>query len=128
MWALPHYPERQRGTNLAQLLPVGTDEVILNITLTAVLFLPSPLTLCPALQCCRKSVWTNPAAVSTAGGLTAWHRYCHLSAMARRILYSLHDQRFGSGSPPKVYVQHINSSGQAVFTQMACQYRLRPIC
>jgi hypothetical protein len=101
-----------------QLLPVGTDEVILKYYLDSGSF--------PAItrhiyaqryNAAGNPVWTNPAAVSTAGGLTAWTQVLpFISDGSDGFFIAWHDQRFGSGSPPKVYVQHINSSGQAVFT------------
>jgi hypothetical protein len=101
-----------------QLLPVGTDDVILKYFLDSGTF--------PAItrhiyaqryNSSGTAVWASPAVVSNAGGLVVWTQVLpFINDGSDGFFLAWHDQRFGPSNPYKVYVQHINSSGQAVFT------------
>ena len=101
-----------------QLLPVGSDDVVLKYYQDSGSF--------PAItrhiyaqryNSSGTAVWSNPVVVSNAGGITAWTQVLPFVNDGQDGFYmAWHDQRYGSGSPPKVYVQHINSSGTPVFT------------
>jgi hypothetical protein len=101
-----------------QLLPVGSDDVILKYFLDTGTF--PALTRNVYAQRYNSSgtaVWSTPTTVTNLGGLTAWTQVLpFISDGADGFYIAWHDQRYGSGSPPKVYVQHVNSGGQAVFT------------
>jgi hypothetical protein len=101
-----------------QLLPVGTDEVILKYFQdTGPVNAPIRHIYAQRYNSSGSPVWSSAAVVSNVGGITAWTQiFPFINDGSDGFYIAWHDQRFGPSSPPKVYVQHINSSGQAVFT------------
>ncbi len=108
------------GTNTfswPQLLPVGADDVILKYFEDTGSF--------PALtrhiyarrfDASGNEVWSSPTTVSNAGGITAWTQVLPFINDGQDGFYiAWHDQRYGASQPPKIYVHHINSAGQALF-------------
>jgi hypothetical protein len=101
-----------------QLLPVGTDEVILKYFQDTGTF-PSITRNIYAQRydASGNPVWASPTVVTGLGGIVAWTQVLPFENDGSDGFYiAWHDQRYGPSSPSKVYVQHINSSGQAVFT------------
>ena len=100
------------------MLPVGTDEVILKYYQDSGTF--------PAItrhiyaqkyNASGTAVWSSPTVVSNAGGIVAWTQVLpFINDGSDGFYMAWHDQRNGPSQPYKVYVQHINSSGQAVWT------------
>jgi hypothetical protein len=101
-----------------QLLPVGADEVILKYFIDTGSF--------PALtrhiyaqrfNSSGTAVWSSATTVSNAGGITAWTQVLpFINDGQDGFFIAWHDQRYGPGQPPKIYVHRINSAGQALFT------------
>jgi len=100
-----------------QLLPVGTDEVILKYFQDSGTFPGITRNIyAQKYNSSGSPVWTSPVAITNAGGITAWTQVLpFVNDGSDGFFIAWHDQRYGAGSPPKIYVQHINSSGQAVF-------------
>ena len=62
-------------------------------------------------------VWSSETVVTDQGGIVAWTQVLPFENDGSDGFYiAWHDQRYGPSNPSKVYVQHINSNGQAVFT------------
>lgn len=101
-----------------QLIPVSTDEVILKYFQDTGSF-PSITRNIYAQRYDADGdpVWSSAAVVTNMGGIVAWTQVLPFENDGSDGFYiAWHDQRYGPSSPSKVYVHHINSSGQAVFT------------
>lgn len=101
-----------------QLIPVGTDDVILKYFHdVGPPNAPTRLIYAQRYDADGDPVWSSPTIVSNAGGITAWYQVLpFINDGSDGFFLAWHDQRYGPSQPPMVYVQHINSSGQAVFT------------
>ncbi len=101
-----------------QLIPVGSDDVILKYFQDTGTF-PSITRNIYAQRydADGNAVWSSTTVVTNLGGIVAWTQVLPFENDGSDGFYiAWHDQRYGPSSPSKVYVQHINSSGQAVFT------------
>jgi hypothetical protein len=101
-----------------QLIPVGSDDVILKYFQDTGTF-PSLTRNIYAQRYDTDGdpVWSSPTVVTNMGGIVAWTQVLPFENDGSDGFYiAWHDQRYGPSSPSKVYVHHINSSGQAVFT------------
>jgi hypothetical protein len=101
-----------------QLIPVGSDEVILKYFQDTGTF-PSITRNIYAQRydADGNPVWSSPTVITNMGGIVAWTQVLPFEDDGSDGFYiAWHDQRYGPSNPSKVYVHHINSSGQAVFT------------
>jgi hypothetical protein len=101
-----------------QLLPVGTDDVILKyFEDTGPPYSPTRHIYAQRYDADGNPVWSSAVEVSNAGGITAWEQILpFINDGSDGFYMAWHDQRYGPGSPPSIYVQHLNSDGQPQFT------------
>ncbi len=120
LWGPDGITLSQSGTTYSwpQLLPVGTDDIILKyFEDTGPSYSPTRHIYAQRYDADGDPVWSSPVEVESTGGMTAWTQVLpFINDGSDGFFIAWHDQRFGPSAPPKVYVQHINSSGQPVFT------------
>ncbi|MBM3405135.1 MAG: T9SS type A sorting domain-containing protein [Bacteroidetes bacterium] len=100
-----------------QLLPVGSDDVILKYFLdTGPSYSPTRHVYAQRYNASGSPVWATPAAISTAGGISAWTQiFSFINDGSDGFYIAWHDDR-DNNMLASSYVQHINSSGSVVFT------------
>lgn len=99
-----------------QLLPVGNDEVILKyFDDSGIPNAPTRHVFAQRYNSSGAAVWTNPATISTAGGISAWTQIFPFINDGNDGFYiAWHDDR-DNNMMSSVWVQHINEQGIAQF-------------
>jgi hypothetical protein len=100
-----------------QLLPVGTDDVILKYFDDAgSTMYPTRHVFAQRYNTAGTPVWSSPAAISTAGGITSWTQiFDFINDGSDGFYISWHDDR-DNNQRASVFVQHVNSSGVPQYT------------
>ncbi len=99
-----------------QLLPVGTDEVIMKYFKdTGVPNAPTRHVFAQRYSATGTAVWSSPASVSTAGGISAWTQiFPFINDGSDGFFIAWHDDR-DNNQRASSFVQHVSSSGTVLF-------------
>lgn len=99
-----------------QLLPVGNDEVILKyFEDTGPSYSPTRHVYAQRYNANGNPVWSSPAAISTAGGISAWTQIFPFINDGNDGFYiAWHDDR-DNNMLSSTYVQHISNAGAVLF-------------
>jgi len=99
-----------------QLLPVGNDEVILKYFHdTGPSMSPTRHVYAQRYNASGSPVWSSPASVSTAGGISAWTQiFSFISDGSDGFYIAWHDDR-DNNLLSSTFVQHISSDGIVLF-------------
>ncbi|HNY01057.1 MAG TPA: carboxypeptidase-like regulatory domain-containing protein [Bacteroidales bacterium] len=99
-----------------QLLPVGTDDVIMKyFNDTGMPSAPTRHVLAQRYNASGTAVWTTPAAISTAGGISAWTQiFPFINDGSDGFYIAWHDDR-DNNQRASSFVQHVSSSGAVLF-------------
>ncbi|MBS4056348.1 MAG: carboxypeptidase regulatory-like domain-containing protein [Bacteroidales bacterium] len=100
-----------------QLLPVGTDDVILKLFEdSGPVNAPTRYVLAKRFNSSGAPVWSNFTTVSNAGGISAWTQiFPFINDGSDGFYMAWHDDR-DNNQRASVYVQHVNSSGVVQYT------------
>ena len=100
-----------------QLLPVGTDDVILKyFEDTGSILYPTRHVLAQRYNGSGNAVWTAATTISSAGGISAWTQiFPFINDGSDGFYIAWHDDR-NNDQRASSFVQHVNSSGGVVFT------------
>jgi hypothetical protein len=100
-----------------QLLPVGSDEVILKyFEDTGPVNAPTRHVKAQRYNSTGSPVWSSPATVSSAGGISAWTQiFPFINDGSDGFFMTWHDDR-DNNQRASTFVQHVNSAGTVVFT------------
>ncbi len=99
-----------------QLLPVGSDEVIMKYYDDAgSTMYPTRSIYAKKFNASGSPVWSSPAAVSTAGGISAWTQILpFINDGSDGFYIAWHDDR-DNNLKASVFVQHVSSSGTILY-------------
>jgi len=99
-----------------QLLPVGTDEVILKYFHdTGPSYSPTRHVYAQRYDANGSPVWASPAVISNAGGISAWTQiFPFINDGSDGFYMTWHDDR-NNDMNASVFVQHISSTGTVLF-------------
>ncbi len=100
-----------------QLMPVGDDEIIMKYFNDAGNPpYPTRHVFTQRYNSAGQPVWSNPATISTAGGVSSWTQiFSFINDGSDGFYIAWHDDR-DNNMLASAFIQHINSSGQAVWT------------
>jgi hypothetical protein len=118
------------GTNTfswPQLLAVGGDEVIMKyFEDSGVPWAPTRHVYAQRYDQSGNGIWTNPTVISNAGGISAWTQiFSFIGDGNDGFFIAWHDDR-DNNMLASVFVQQINTSGQAVFPSNGVEASLMP--
>jgi hypothetical protein len=100
-----------------QLLPVGTDEVIMKyFDDIGPLNSPTRHVYAQRYNASGSTVWSSPAAISLAGGISAWTQIFPFINDGSDGFYICWNDDRDLNNRSSVFVQHVNSSGTIQFT------------
>ncbi len=99
-----------------QLLPVGTDEVILKYFHdTGPAYAPTRHVYAQRYNASGNGVWSSPAVISNAAGISAWTQvFPFINDGSDGFYIAWHDDR-DNDMNSSVFVQHISSTGTILF-------------
>ncbi|MCK9399176.1 MAG: T9SS type A sorting domain-containing protein [Bacteroidales bacterium] len=99
-----------------QLMPVGSDDVILKyFEDTGPSYSPTRHVFARRYNSSGSPVWSSPAAISTAGGISAWTQiFPFINDGSDGFYIAWHDDR-DNNMLASAYVQHISNSGAVLF-------------
>lgn len=100
-----------------QLLPVGTDDVVLKYFQdSGPVWAPTRHVFAQRYDANGSPVWTQPTVISNAGGISAWTQIFPFINDGNDGFYiAWHDDR-DNNMLSSAFVQHVSSAGQALFT------------
>ncbi len=98
-----------------QLMPVGADDILMKYYQdTGVSWSPTRHVFLQRFNSDGQGVWASPSVISNAGAITAWTQILPMISDGNEgLIVTWHDYRV-SGTIASGWVQHINSSGQAL--------------
>lgn len=101
-----------------QLLPVGTDDFIMKYYEdTGPGWAPTRHLFAQRYDSNGDAVWENPAAIQTAGTITAWTQILPIISDGNEGFFiTWHDNQL-SGTISSSWIQHVDSEGNTSFTQ-----------
>jgi hypothetical protein len=100
-----------------QLLPVGTDEVIMKyFDDSGPINAPTRHVFAQRYNASGVAVWSSPAAISLAGGISAWTQIFPFINDGSDGFYICWNDDRDNNMRSSVFVQHVNSSGVVQFT------------
>lgn len=99
-----------------QLLPVGTDDIILKyFEDTGPSYSPTRHVFAQRYDASGTAVWSSPASISSAGGISAWTQiFPFINDGSDGFYIAWHDDR-DNNNLSSTYVQHISNTGVVLF-------------
>jgi len=99
-----------------QLMPVGSDEVILKyFEDSGPVYSPTRHVFAQKYSATGTAVWSSPASISQAGGITAWTQiFPFVNDGSDGFYIAWHDDR-DNNQLASIFVQHVNASGVVQF-------------
>lgn len=100
-----------------QLMPVGTDDFIMKyFEDSGPPYSPTRHVFARRYNSAGSPVWSNPATISAAGGISAWTQiFSMINDGSDGFYISWHDDR-DNNQRASVFVQHISNAGVALYT------------
>lgn len=104
-------------TSWPQLMPVGTDDVVMKyFDDSGPVNAPTRHVFAQRYNPAGAAVWSSPASVSLAGGISAWTQiFPFINDGSDGFYIAWHDDR-DNNTRASVFVQHVSSTGAVLFT------------